>query len=238
MAPAARRKQTKSDRRSILLLASGRSLTQTRQWVLEEAGYTVVVARTTSEALAALRRRDFEVVLIGVGTDVLDLPRVLGEVRRQPRKVPIITMSHKPEAAAEARVGPLAGPEGLLRVLGETIVAAHGHDADQNDCLMFVDAQRRYFHVTDSAAELLGYKREELLGRRIDDISAPEMHVAEKFKSYVRDGSQHGVFSLRHRNGSIIRVRYAAKVLEDGCMVSRLTEPDAADLTPGASRAS
>lgn len=230
MAAETHRKKVKHPERSILLLASGQSLTQTRQWVLEEAGYAVVLARTTSAALAALRRGHFEVVLIGVGTDALHLPRVLAEVRRQPRKLPVVTMIDMPDAGAEARVEPLAGPEGLLRVLGETIVAAHGHHADPNECLMFVDRQRRYFHVTDSAAELLGYKREELLGRRIDDISAPDMQVAEKFQSYVRDGSQHGVFSLRHRNGSIIRVRYAARVLEDGCMVSRLNRLEPVDL--------
>jgi PAS domain S-box-containing protein len=99
---------------------------------------------------------------------------------------------------------------------------AHGHPADPNECIMFVDSLRRYFHVTDAAAEMLGYTREQLLGRTIDEISAPEMDVAGKFKAYVRDGSQHGVFSLLHRSGDIIHVTYAATVLDDGCMVSRL----------------
>ncbi len=80
---------------------------------------------------------------------------------------------------------------------------------------------------SDAAARLVGYAREDLLGMRIDDISAPDMEVSAKFESYIRVGPQHGLFALRHRNESIVRVGYRARVLEDGCMVSRLEKaPD------------
>ena len=87
---------------------------------------------------------------------------------------------------------------------------------------MFVDENRRYIHVTDAATHLLGYARGELIGRTIDEISAPDMDVSERFHAYVEDGYQKGVFRLRRKDGRIIELAYSAKVLPDGCMVSQL----------------
>ncbi len=45
-----------------------------------------------------------------------------------------------------------------------------------------VDSSRRYIAVNDSACELLGYSRQELLNLRIDDISFPSgAHVGSMF---------------------------------------------------------
>jgi PAS domain S-box-containing protein len=210
--------------RHILFLASKHSVSKTRRWVLEHAGYHVTMAETPEAVAKALKRNAVDVVLIGVLTRRAAVECMIGEVRRHSGSIPIVSLAGPFKPAVDVQVPPLAGPEGLLRAVGETVVKAHGHGACDDECVLFVDQDRKYFHVTDAAAEMLGYEREELLGRRIDDIAAPDMDVPGKFAAYVRDGVQHGVFSLRHKNGSIVTVRYAAQVLEDGCMLSRLTK--------------
>ncbi len=211
-------------RRSVLLVAAEQPTTLTRQWVLQRAGYSVSVATSTDAALSVLNSRSIDVVLIGVSRQAIAFDQVVRAARAQQGRTLIVAPSQARELDADLRVSALAGPEALLRTVGEAVVKAHGHPADPDQCILFVDSLRRYFHVTDAAAEMLGYTREELLGRTIDEISAPDMDVEQKFRAYVRDGSQHGVFSLFHRSGDIIRVRYAARVLEDGCMVSRLSK--------------
>lgn len=72
-----------------------------------------------------------------------------------------------------------------------------------------VDANRRYTSVNDSACELLGYSRQELLGMRIDDISFPTgAHVAPMFQQFVKDGKMQGVFALQRKSGEVIRIRF------------------------------
>ena len=208
---------------SILLVANGKSVTATRRWVLQHAGYGVRLARTTAAAIAGLTsERRIDVLLLGSIIGGIDIPLVIRAARKRRPKIFIVSATRQSNAGVDFQVEPLAGPEALLRVVGEAVVTAHGHKFSKRTRAMFVDRDRRYIHVTDGAAELVGYTREELLGCRIDDISAPEMDVPRKFRSYIRNGSQHGVFSLRHRDGHILRVRYAATVLADGCMVSRL----------------
>lgn len=199
-------------------------LGHTRKLLLERAGFQTTVAHTTEAALTALSELHIDVVLVGSDTHGIDVARVLWSTRDHNRVIPIVLLSfataHLPEVI---HVEPLAGPGILLHAMGRAIVSAHGHNIDEQECVMFVDAKRRYFHLTRSASELLGYENGELIGRTIDEVSAPDMDVAGKFESYLRDGRQHGLFTLRHRNGHTLRVRYAAEVLHDGCMVSRLT---------------
>ncbi len=215
---------------TILFVADGKAITETREWLLENAGYAVVLARTTEQALTALAGSDrIDVLLIGTVTRAISMARIIEAAHRREPRIFVVSASVR-RTKADFQVEPLSGPEALLKAVGEAIVTAHGHQIDERECVMFVDRNRRYIHVTDRAAELVGYAREELLGMRIDDISAPNMEVSSKFASYVRKCSQHGIFSLRHRDGHLVGVRYAAWVLADGCMVSQLTKvPDEAD---------
>ncbi len=75
-----------------------------------------------------------------------------------------------------------------------------------------VDDSRRYIAVNDSACQLLGYSREELLRLRIDDISFPSgAHVAPMYERFMEDGTMHGIFALRRKSGEIIWVRFQSK---------------------------
>jgi PAS domain S-box-containing protein len=74
-----------------------------------------------------------------------------------------------------------------------------------------VDSNRRYVSVNDTACELLGYSREELLQMRIDDVSAPSgAHVVPMFERYRATGEMGGIFALRRKSGEVIRIRFRA----------------------------
>jgi len=97
------------------------------------------------------------------------------------------------------------------------------HPEIDGDYVVFVDANRRYVEVTDGVCRLLGYSREELLTKTIDDIAAPELRpqVSETFREYVSQGELEGNYSIVAKDGSRIPIRYQAKVYPDGCYVAR-----------------
>ena len=87
-----------------------------------------------------------------------------------------------------------------------------------------VDEDRRYIHVNESACQLLGYSREELLSMRIDDLSFPSgAHVTPMFENYVSEGGMQGIFALRHKHGEILWIRFQAKI-EGKRMIARWTD--------------
>ncbi len=76
-----------------------------------------------------------------------------------------------------------------------------------------VDSSRRYISVNDSACELLGYSREELLSMRIDDISFPSgAHARPMYAQFVKDGAMRGIYALQRKSGEVIRIRFESKV--------------------------
>jgi PAS domain S-box-containing protein len=82
-----------------------------------------------------------------------------------------------------------------------------------------VDCERRYIDVSDSFCELVGYKREELLGKKYDDLTAPDTNdVHAIFRLFIRDGYMHGLWMLVHRTGAQILVRYDSWVRPD-CLI-------------------
>jgi PAS domain S-box-containing protein len=99
----------------------------------------------------------------------------------------------------------------------------HSHSEIDGEYVVFVDANRRYVEVTDGVCCLLGYSREELLTRTIDDITAPELRalVPETFRQYVSQGGLEGQYSLLAKDGRRIPIRYQSKVYPDGRLVAR-----------------
>jgi len=78
--------------------------------------------------------------------------------------------------------------------------------------LVEVDSSRRYVSVNESACNLLGYTRQELLNLRIDDVSFPSgAHVAPMFEQYMRKGEMRGIFALQRKNGEVLRVRFESE---------------------------
>jgi PAS domain S-box-containing protein len=100
---------------------------------------------------------------------------------------------------------------------------SHAHSEIAGEYVVFVNPDRRYVEVTDGVCRLLGYSREELLTKTIDEISAPELRsqVPETFRQYIAEGGLEGQYSVLSRDGRRIPIRYQAKVYPDGCRVAR-----------------
>src|SRR5437762_14347400 len=58
-----------------------------------------------------------------------------------------------------------------------------------------VDSDRKYVEVSDSFCQLLGYQREELVGKRYDDLTAQNTNdIATVFGLFRRLGYMHGLW--------------------------------------------
>lgn len=88
-----------------------------------------------------------------------------------------------------------------------------------------VDAERRYVWVTDGVCRLLGCSRQELLGKKIEDVTPPESRpdVDTQFAEYVDKRVHRGEYVLLHKSGRRIPIQYEARIFKDGCMVARWT---------------
>ena len=79
-----------------------------------------------------------------------------------------------------------------------------------------VDQNRNYVHVSDSFSELVGYKVEELIGTRYDDLTA--LNTADILTTHTlvsKFGYMHGLWMFVHRTGYRILVRYEAWLRPD-----------------------
>lgn len=211
--------------RDILYLAVPDALSATRRLVMEHAGYSVTMARSADQALVVLRDKTFDFAVIGSRVPAAEAQRLMSAVRSLTSRPTLFSLDNRGHHSVDYTLRAMAGPEELLAVLGEALIRRHGHEAPHEGCYMFVDENRKYIHVTDGAAELLGYERGALIGRTIDDVAAPEMDVNGRFEAYVEEGFQKGTFRLRRQDGSLVDIEYSAQVLPDGCMVSELKAP-------------
>ena len=79
-----------------------------------------------------------------------------------------------------------------------------------------VDSDRKYVEVSDSFCQLLGYQREELVGKRYDDLTAPNTNdIATVFGLFQKLGYMHGLWLFISREGTRILVRYEAWLRPD-----------------------
>ena len=82
-----------------------------------------------------------------------------------------------------------------------------------------VDSDRRYVEVSDSFCQLVGYQREELVGKRYDDLTAPNTNdIPTVFGLFQKLGYMHGMWMLVSREGTRILVRYESWLRPDSCI--------------------
>jgi PAS domain S-box-containing protein len=86
-----------------------------------------------------------------------------------------------------------------------------------------VDRNRKYVEVSDSFCKLLGYDRNELIGKKYDDLTAPRTNnIQTIFDLFMKSGYMHGIWILMHRRGTRILVRYEAWIRPDGLTESQM----------------
>ena len=93
----------------------------------------------------------------------------------------------------------------------------HQHQELQGaEYIVFVDSERRYVDCTSAVCDLLGYTREEMLQRKIDDVSY-DSNVQELFELYRTNKEQQGEYVLQRKDRSPVPIYYKAFVFDDGC---------------------
>jgi hypothetical protein len=94
----------------------------------------------------------------------------------------------------------------------------HGHpELAGAEYAVFVDLSRRYLDCTEGVCKLLGYTREELLRKRIDDISYNLDEVPKLFAEYLEAGKLEGEYVLQRSDMVPVPIRYRSFVFSDGC---------------------
>ncbi len=208
--------------KAILFVAPEHALTITRRWLLARAGYSVQIAENTGAAAKMLEEGDFNLVILGSLLRAVDRARIAALAKqRTPHPLILAFHSGSTESNEDAVLHPQDGPEEFLRTVGKLVMKSHGHAEITAPYTVYVDQERRYIHVTDQVCELLDRGRDEILGLRIEDVTYPgTANVPDQFQDYLHTGTQRGLFTLRHRDGSPIPIRYRAQVLADGCLVA------------------
>jgi len=87
------------------------------------------------------------------------------------------------------------------------------------DYITVVDVDRRYVQVSDSFCQLVGYTREELIGKPYDVITAPDTNdIPMVFNLFSRLGYMQGLWMLVSQKGTRILVRYEAWIRPAACI--------------------
>ncbi len=84
--------------------------------------------------------------------------------------------------------------------------------------IFVADLDGRYTEVNEAACRLLGFAREELIGKTIMDLIHPEEvpRLFEKRARQLAGATDVGDWELRRKDGSFVPVEVAAKILPDG----------------------
>jgi PAS domain S-box-containing protein len=93
----------------------------------------------------------------------------------------------------------------------------------QPQYVVIVDANRRYVDMSESFCKLLGYQRQELIGKKYDDFTVPRTNdIPVVFELFMNDGYMHGIWVLAHRSGTHLIVRYEAWRRSDGLIEGQM----------------
>src|SRR5882757_5415469 len=119
-------------------------------------------------------------------------------------------------------------PPKVIRQPAETAYLAFLKSRDKSDSLLspnwgahpeyvtVVDQNRRYIEVSTDFCKLVGYDREELLGKKYDDLTASNTNNIETvFSMFAKLGYMHGLWMLVSRQGTRILVRYECWIRSD-----------------------
>jgi len=102
---------------------------------------------------------------------------------------------------------PVQPVDNETRALIDTVLV--GEALEHGPVAVFVfDEEGRYLAVNGFACELLGYERDDLLARRIGELSAlPRAEAIEAYLAAMKAGTE-ATTDVRHADGSVVRLRF------------------------------
>lgn len=123
-------------------------------------------------------------------------------------------------------------PAGEIRIAALEVIRAWAAYQDavltgsSTEFMLVADDDGVYVAATRGVSRILGYEPEELVGRRVEDMAAPELRstTPEQWTRFLADGRQGGSFRLRAKDGSLVALRFQARAHHPvpGFHVSRL----------------
>ena len=198
-----------------------------RKLVLESCGFTVLTALSGEEGLAILESRPVDAAVVDYSMPGMHGGVVAAEIRRRRPRLPVIMLtaynfvSETLSNSVEVFIIKGEDPDLLVKRLDSLIrIRSHCHPELQNRYVVFADSSRHYVDCSDGVCELLGYRRMDLMGMGIDDISYRPEKVLPLFEKFRQQGALAGEYVLRHKEGAPVRIRYHAHAFPDGCMAA------------------
>jgi diguanylate cyclase (GGDEF)-like protein/PAS domain S-box-containing protein len=87
-----------------------------------------------------------------------------------------------------------------------------------SDGIFVADLDGRYIEVNDAGCHMLGYSRDEILGKTIVDLLPPEDvdRLWQSKEQMLKGGAHVAEWTLRRKDGTYLPVEVSAKVLPDG----------------------
>jgi len=220
----------------VLYVEDDQTLADMYSYVLNQAGHHVSWVGDGESGLRAAFDLDPDLVLLDMRLPRLPGLSVLEQLRRRLYRGEVWIMSNYSEAAlvqqadadgatrwlvkAETTPGQLrklvdewAASRRLNSVADTRLTDLRGRAVeDLEEPILIADDDGAYVAASDRALQLLGYERQELLGKHIWDI-APDWEVPvaqQSFDLFKGHGAQTGDFVLRTKSGALLTIRYEA----------------------------
>ena len=220
----------------VLYIEDDRALAEMYSYLLSEAGHHVSWAGDGESGLRAAFDLDPDLVLLDMRLPKMDGLSVLEQLRRRLYRGEVWVASNygdadlRRQAQADGATRWLVKAETTPRHLRQLVdewaesgmldVDSAGHLRDLRGCsvdelkevILVTDDSGAYVAASDLALELLGYQRQELLGKHIWDVT-PEGRVSvaqQSFDTFKEHRAQSGDFVLRTKRGALVPVKYEA----------------------------
>ena len=220
----------------VLYIEDDRALADMYSYLLGQAGHHVSWAGDGESGLRAAFELDPDLVLLDMRLPKMDGLSVLEQLRRRLYRGEVWVASNygdadlRRQAQADGATRWLVKAEttpGHLRQLVDEWAASgmlnldsagHLRDLrglpvdDIEEMILVTDDSGAYVAASNLALELLGYERQELLGKHIWDVT-PEGKVRvakQSFDTFKDHRAQSGEFVLRTKRGALVAVKYEA----------------------------
>jgi len=176
---------------------------------------------TDWEAMATLLHSHIDLVVVGLFASATERQKLVTIIKSQHPHVRVIVLfaeANEFYPEADVVLSPSDRSGKLFYSITSLLTPPASRAPSKAKYVVFVDVQGRYLEVIPGICRLLGYKREELIGKMLDDIfqEKPRTPWDDMYQQFLRQGFLHGRHVLRHKNGQPINIQYQAHFLPGG----------------------
>ncbi len=215
----------------ILYVGTDDRLDWTRRKILSVAGYSVLDVREAAQAGELARTARLAILSNLVSRQKRDAI-ALFLARQYPDLLQLAFDTWDTTLKHAELIPPQVKPDELLKLVGTALMRQHQHPEVSSKYFLYVDRRRQYTNVSDGVCELLGFRREEIIGRTIDWLTYDDVTVPALFDEFLKASQMTGTYALRSKKGLPVVVEFTATVLADGCLCSELSPVELSQIPP------